>query len=107
MSDFTIKQGDTLPPLTAVLRDAAGNVVDLTGCAVRFIAGSQGREPILDKAALVADAEGGIVEVPWAIGDTETAGTYEAEIEVTFGNGDVLTFPNTTRLTFQVARELG
>jgi hypothetical protein len=45
--------------------------------------------------------------VPLEPGDTDTAGTYWAEFEVTFGDGRVETYPNRGYLTVNIEPDLG
>jgi predicted phosphodiesterase len=85
--DFYIKQHDTYPPLSAIIaRDA--DVVDLTGATVQFHMGD-----VVDSEAEIVDAENGRVRYVWVEGDTDTAGSYRAEFEVTFSDGAIETFP--------------
>lgn len=101
MSTFTIKRGDTLPKISAVLSDKDGPV-DLTGASVRLIV-----PPIVDASATIVDADAGSVEYQWQAGDTETRGVYKAEFQVTFPSGDILTFPNDGFITVQIDSDLG
>lgn len=109
MADFNIKQGDTSPDLVSTLKGADGVAVDLTGADVRFIMTPRGEtDPTIDGVADIdADPETGIVSYQWAEGDTEAAGLYDAEFEVTFVDYSVQTFPNSGYLRIQVLRQLG
>jgi len=94
MSDqFIIKQNDTLPTLTAVLKDSTGTVVDLTNCSVTFKMGSEIATKT-NSAALITSATGGGVKYQWTASDTDTAGIYLGEFEVVKPDGLKETFPN-------------
>tara|TARA_R110001606_G_scaffold374883_1_gene532923 strand:- start:249 stop:572 length:324 start_codon:yes stop_codon:yes gene_type:complete len=94
MSDqFIIKQNDTLPTLTAVLKDASGTVVDLTNCTVTFKMGSEVATKTSAAATITSATQGG-VSYQWTASDTDTAGIYLGEFEVVKPTGLKETFPN-------------
>lgn len=97
---FYIKQNDTKPSITAQLL-SDGSAVDLTGATVKFHMGST-----IDAAATITDAATGNVRYDWASGDTATAGTYNAEFEVTFSDGKIETFPNDEYLLIVITEEV-
>ena len=96
---IVLKRGDTRTAIRATLVDAQGDPVDLTGSVVRWIMATLKRTPVVARQAEVVDAKHGVVLVPLEPGDTDTAGTYWAEFEVTFGDGRVETYPNRGYLT--------
>lgn len=92
---FTIRTGDTSPPIEATLTDADGPI-DLANATVRAVCRKRGATELLfDRAPTVIDEAAGIVEVEWAEDGSETSvpGFYELEFEVTRA-GEVQTFPN-------------
>lgn len=108
MADFTIKEGDLLPELNAVLKDRNG-VVDLTGATLRFhmrVPGSSGTGKV-EAAATVVTAATGAVKYVWAGTDTDTAGEYYGEFQVTWGDTRKETFPNNGQLLIVVTADLG
>lgn len=108
MSDFYIKQGDTLPALQATLKDADDAAVNLTGATVRFHMRLPGATSLtVDGAAEIVTAASGIVKYVWQAGDTDEPGAYEAEFEVTFDDDTILTFPNSENLSILVFAEVG
>ncbi|MFQ6673084.1 MAG: BppU family phage baseplate upper protein [Candidatus Tectimicrobiota bacterium] len=109
MADFWIKEGDTTPAIRRTLQDEDGNAINLTGGAtVQFKMRSPGATtPKVDAAATLVDAANGVVEYAWATGDTDTAGSYWAEFEVTFPSGKIETFPNYKHLLIRIVEEVG
>lgn len=104
---FSIKKGDRLPTLEATLKYADGGVIDLTGATVKLImAATPGSTPKVATAGVVTNAAGGVVQYLWAAGDTDTAGRYVAEFEVT-ANGKTLTVPNDSYFEVHVTGDLG
>jgi hypothetical protein len=92
---FTIKQNDDSPSMLATMLDADDEIVPLNGATVRFHMRTLGsRELIVDEAAVVVDAPNGLVRYNWSLADTATAGSFQAEFEVTYADGGVETFPN-------------
>lgn len=93
---FHVGQGDRLPILSAQLLDDVGDPIPLAGCTVRFSMrdADSGTVKINRQLATVVDADSGEVEYAWAAGDTDTASIYEAEWEITDGDGLPLTVPN-------------
>lgn len=95
-TDFYIKRGDRQPGISAVLRDAAGVGVNLTGATVKFL-----MRRFTDGALIVSagatpgnqTTDPGRVNYLWAAGDTDVAGYHYAEWEVTYTDGTKQTFP--------------
>lgn len=107
--DVYITQGDTGPNLVSTLRDSNGDVVNLTGATVRFLMTARGGSTLKvnGSASIVGDATGGVVSYAWQSADTDTAGDFNAEFEVTFSGGAKQTFPNSRYLRIQVKPQLG
>jgi hypothetical protein len=109
---FYVKQRDTRPKVRATLKDGAGNVVDVTGAAVRFSLRhtSTGSLKVNRQMCATVSGTGGVVEYQWsaANGDTDIPGEYSGEFEVTFSDSTVQTFPNArqNRLLVHVETEL-
>lgn len=107
-TDFTIKRGDQLPELEVTLTDTAGRIVNLTGIiGVSFLMSVKGGANVVNRPATVVDAPNGIVKYVWADGDTDTAGGYNGEFEVEFGDGRTETFPNAKYIAIKVFQDLG
>jgi len=107
MANFSIKENDTLPALRAVLKDSAGEPIDLTGATVMFHMRNTSNSNVkVDSAATIIDAGGGVVDYQWIAQDTDNVGQYEIEFEVTFPGGGVQTFPNNSYGTVVVYDDL-
>lgn len=107
MADYTIKEGDTRPTLRAALYDPNGVAVNLAGATVRFAMGVQPGSPLVAAPATIVDAANGIVEYAWVAGNTDTAGTFYGEFQVTFGDLTVESFPNDGYIQILVKAEMG
>ncbi len=105
---FFIKKNDTLKDLTATLRDGDFAVVDLTGItAIVFnMRDASGTVKIDNVTAAVVVAASGTVKYEWVAADTDTAGEFDGEFEVTFGAGGILTFPNATDIRITIRDEV-
>ena len=101
--EFFIKQNDDSPSMLATMLDANDDVVPLNGATVRFHMRTLGsRTLVVDEAAVVADAPNGLVRYDWNVSDTATAGSFQAEFEVTYADGGVETFPNDSYISVTI-----
>jgi hypothetical protein len=105
---FTIKRFDTSPTIGMNLQDAAANPVSIVNALdVRFHMRLRGEQTLkIDARASVIDAETGTVKYDWLTQDTDTAGRYEAEIEVTYTDGSIETFPNGGYLSINIIDDI-
>jgi hypothetical protein len=104
---FYIKQNDTSPALQVTLKDGNGDVVNLTGCSVRFHMRKIGATSTkVDDAATISDPTGGIVYYNWSASDTDTVGSFEAEFEVTFIGGEIESFPNNKQFIVEITDDI-
>jgi len=104
---FRIKTNDTSPKLAVTLEDALGNPIGLAGCSARFHMKAFGASSLkVDAGASIEDDVLGIVEYAWTGTDTDTAGTYYGEIEVTYADNTVETFPNNGYFTIIIKEDL-
>ena len=89
-----VKQNDRRPTAPAVLK-RGNNVVNLTTAnQVTFkMRPIHGIDLKVNAEATVLAAASGSVEYRWADGDTDIAGEYLAEWEVTWSDGTTETFP--------------
>ncbi len=93
-----MKTNDTTPNIRAVLYTVTGDpptasVVNLTGATVKFIMRQSGVTAAkVDTAATIVLATSGTVQYEWVVADTDTAGDYMGEFEVTDSGSDVTTY---------------
>lgn len=106
MMTFRIKQNDTSPELEAALSDATGTAINLNGASVRFHMRRAGGPVVVDAAATIVTAAAGLVRYVWTAGNTNTAGSYQAEFEVTYGDGSIETFPNSSNIQVDIMADL-
>jgi len=102
-STLNLVTGDTLPELTFTLKDsntaATGLTldedndttwapIDLTGTTVRLRIREIGSSTVKSTlTCTITDATGGKVATDFPDGTLDTAGTFEAELEITFSGG--------------------
>lgn len=95
LDTFFIKRGDTGPDLQRQLLDESGNPLNLSSATVRFNMQLKGGAVAISRAAAtIVNASTGIVKYSWQAGDTDTAGSYEGEFEITYPDSSVETVPN-------------
>jgi hypothetical protein len=109
MADFSIKRNDRRPYIRMSLGYDDGSAANLAfATGVRFLMRECKTGKLkVSAAAIVVDAETGLVEYQWAVGDTNTPGKYDVEWEVTWGDGKPQTFPGEGYNTVEVTADLG
>jgi hypothetical protein len=107
LADFSIKTFDRLPSIQATL-SSAGAPIDLTtATTVTFIMRpAGGGAPKVNAAAAIVNAAGGVVRYDWAAIDTNTAGSYQAEWQITWSTGKKQTVPTLAYHTVDVLADL-
>lgn len=109
---FTIKENDTGPPYQVTLTRTVAGVtsnMDLTNAtAVKFKMRKTGTVgiPKVNAVMTYTDRANGGVQHAWAVGDTDTPGTFDLEFEVTWSDGTVQTIPNDSYLSVTVKGDL-
>lgn len=94
MALHEIKRNDTRPYFPATLAFDDETVADLTGATVRFIARRKDNGGVkIDSAAVITGATAGEVEYRFGIADTDEAGSFDCEWEVTYADASVQSFP--------------
>lgn len=106
MADFFIKKNNTRPKLVATIYDEDGDPLNLTAATVRFVMQKPGAAVKINAAMTITDAPNGKVEYAWSSADTDTPGTYHAEIQITLAS-DVYTAPSNGYLSVTILAQLG
>lgn len=110
MPDLVMKRGDTTPTFRARCLDDT-TPVDLSSAAsVKLLMRRYGASTSALSATMVVEDQAtspGWVYRAWSPSDLSVAGEYHAEVEVTWANGTVQTFPPTGWVTIRVADDLG
>lgn len=90
--NIKLVQGDTRPSLEFTITKE-GTAVDLTGATVKFYMknSSTGAVKINGATCSILDTVNGVCQYNWTTNDTDTAGSYAGEVEVTFPNGSIQT----------------
>lgn len=106
---WTIKAHDTWPNWVGQLKDATGRPVDLTNAtSAKLMRLPQGGGALQTLAlTFVSPRNSGQVMRDWQTGDNDTAGVFNCEVEVTYSDGSVETFPNTGVYVMTVEADLG
>lgn len=106
------KQNDTTPPYVVALKDVISDVettVDLTlASSAKFLMRQAGGSTVkVNATATISDAANGEVTYTWGTADLDTAGNYDAEVQITWASGKVETFPNSTYNRIRVLDDIG
>jgi len=97
MPTLTLVRGDQNYFLEFEVKDADGEIVDITGCSIGFKLQKYGQCTLtLDKAGSVVDGTLGLCQVFIATELTNTMGEFYAELEIRWYGGDpkILTAPD-------------
>ena len=97
MSTLHLKQGDTALPYKVQLTYTDGSIVDLTlATAITFTMAIQSRTTVATTGAMtiVGAATLGTVQYVFQPADVANAGTFDAEVVVTFVGGTKLHCPS-------------
>lgn len=110
MSDWTMKQHDTLPSIQATFSTLAGPT-DLTAAvSIKFVMSLRtpmGSTPKINAiATIVAPATSGVVQYDWIAADVDTIGEYSAEWQVIWPGNKKQTFPTETYHTISIIGDL-
>lgn len=99
-----MKRGDTAPALRATITDN-GSPVDLTPATVKVI-GKRNGVAVFNRAATTKTNQG-VVTMDWTPTDTALPGLIAVEIEATWANGTVQSYPASGYLGVLVDPDLG
>ena len=112
MSDvLEIKRGDTTPSFRARCMDGSTAVDLTTATTIKLLMKDETNTLIVNASMIKEDqtqaATKGYVHYDWQSADTDTAGLHRAEVEVTWSNGKVQTFPRDGYVKVLIAADLG
>jgi hypothetical protein len=109
MSTFTVKRGDTAPQFRACCLDDATPVNLSAATGVRFLMRKSGSSTGIAATMIVENqtTATGWVHRAWGTTDLATAGDYRAEVEVTWSDSTVQTFPADGWVDITVEEDLG
>lgn len=94
-TEIKVVQNDKLYSLNYTLQDSSGNAIDLTGASLVFNVQRPAQTGLKFTGAMsILSAPAGTCFYTVQAGDFDETGRYYAEIQVTFGSGQVLTYPN-------------
>jgi hypothetical protein len=103
---FSIKRGDTSPALELQILDGEAPVQGLaTASEVRLLLRANSSVAPLVSAPMAVQNQTlkqGWVSRAWQTGETDVAGSYRGEVQVTWGDGSKTTFPAAGYFTVQV-----
>lgn len=93
---FYIKQNDTRPQLEVNLRDDRDRPINITGATVVFSMRNVSDDSVkIDEASTTTvSSTGGRVRYSFTAANTNTAGNFDGEFQVTFLDSTIETFPN-------------
>ena len=94
MIDYNTKIGDNRPSLTTILTQEDGTPIDLTGSTVKLLLKHEENGTKLNFTCTLLAPTLGTLKYDWIIGDIAVPGKYLAEFEITYGNGNKQTVPN-------------
>jgi hypothetical protein len=106
---YTIKRGDTDPAFATVFYSGTTPVDLSAATAVRIIVRLPGAASPKVNAAMtiVSPATSGAVTYQWQTADTDTAGRYEMEYEITWNTGRHRTIPTPGKDELVIESDLG
>jgi hypothetical protein len=110
MADFSIKQNDTWPPMEAALSDQGGPIDLTTASSVALkMRGTKrtGAVSVSGPCTVLAPPMDGVVMHEWDATETAVADFYNAEFEITWGDGSIQTVPNSGYFYIDIQDDLG
>lgn len=112
MADFTIKRGDSWPPIVATLSDNVGQLNLTTATQVKLLFKTVTGSTVYSRVCTITTPAAGQVTYTWtgadaATGPLSTVNSYNVEWEITWGDGSITTVPNEGYKTLSVVADLG
>lgn len=94
MSTINIKRGDTRWGPAGKAKNPKGGPADFTNAEVTFVMSNSRREILIEREAIIIDAENGRIAFAFEAGETDRRGTYKGEFKIVYPDGSTGTFPN-------------
>ncbi len=114
MSDFYIKQGDTLPMIALTLKDGSATAIDVSGAdsiklRMRKLNSSapSGVFKVNAEMDLTNTGTDGKVELALTADQTDEPGLFLADVLIDWGGGDFQTVPNDSNINVHVLGSVG
>lgn len=106
MRAFNIKRNDLSRSLKYYLQASSSS--SFTGATAVFNMREKGGHTKINRASasIASDAGGDYCQYDWSGTDTDTAGQYEAEFEVTLSSGKPETYPNNTFIRINITEDI-
>lgn len=104
-----LKRNDNKVPVTFTLTDELDGVetpVNLTG-ATAVLVYKIGETSYRKTLTVVGSATAGVVRYDFLTADIASTAKFKGEVEVTFGDSTILTYPNDGYINFEVLADLG
>lgn len=113
VADWNWKRHDTAGAIPGIIENSAGAAIDITGSTVKFImvaadangAPVVGTPKVSASATIVSGPAGTVSYAPISV-DTDTAGWFLAEWEVTYPSTKKETFPKTNYVVILITADL-
>ena len=105
-STFFIKQNDTSPVIEEYLRNADGSALDVSASTVVFHMRDGFGTVKVSSPATIVNGPQGWVRYSWIAADTNQAGTFYREWQVTLPSGRIVTTPNYTDYPVQISTDI-
>jgi hypothetical protein len=102
-----LKRGDTAPRFRARVLDGTTPLSLIAAASVKLLMKGNGISLALPVTIEPQTGNDGWVYRNWAATDLAVAGVYQGELEVTWGDGTIQTFPGDSTFTILVSQDLG
>ena len=112
MADFTIKRGDSYPPIVSTLSDNVGQLNLTTATQVKLLFKTTSGSVAYERVCSITSAPAGQVTYAWTTedavsGPTSEVNTFNIEWEITWADGTKTTVPNVGWKTVEISQDLG
>ena len=106
MTTVYVKQNDTKPDIQVTVNDDQGTAIDVSNATIKFFMNDLTGTNKVDGTGAIVTAASGIIKYVWVTSDLDTVGVYNAEFQITFIDGSILTAPSSGYITIVVGDDL-